>query len=47
MTQESIFKRILEILKHGEAVELHIERGMLVIVRISRKAEKTEFPIEK
>ena len=45
--QEKAFKRIMEILKRGETVELHIERGKLVIVRISRKAEKTDVSIDK
>ena len=40
-----IFMRILEILKSGDTVELKNEHGKLVIVRIKRKAEKTEFII--
>ena len=47
MLSENVLKRIMEILKRGETVELHIERGKLVIVRISRKAEKTDFSIDK
>lgn len=40
---EKVFQRIAEILKRGETVELHLEHGKLVIVKISRKAEKTDF----
>ena len=43
MLTPKIVNRIIEILKSGKTVELKIEHGRLVIVAISRKAEKTDF----
>lgn len=43
MLSQKIIYRIIEILKAGDNVELKIEHGRLVIVRIRRKAEKTDF----
>ena len=43
MLSQKIIYRIIEILKAGKTVELKIEHGRLVIVAISRKAEKTDF----
>lgn len=43
MFTQEIVRKIMAILKAGKTVELKIERGKLVIVAISRKAEKTEF----
>lgn len=43
MFTPKIVNRIIEILKAGKTVELKIEHGRLVIVAISRKAEKTDF----
>ena len=40
-----IYLKILEILKSGDTVELKNEHGKLVIVRIKRKADKTDFVI--
>ena len=45
MLSQKIIYRIIEILKAGKTVELKIERGKLVIVAISRKADKTDFVI--
>ena len=45
MLTPRIINRIIEILKAGKTVELKIEQGRLVIVTISRKAEKTDFII--
>ena len=45
MLTPRIINRIIEILKAGKTVELKIEHGRLVIVAISRKAEKTDFII--
>jgi hypothetical protein len=45
MFTQAIVRTIMGILKAGKTVELKIERGKLVIVAISRKAEKTEFVI--
>lgn len=45
MFTQKILGRIVEILKSGDTVELKIEHGRLVIVRIKRKAEKTDFII--
>lgn len=41
-----IVKKIVGILKSGDCVELKLERGKLVIVRIKRRAEKTDIVIE-
>ena len=43
MFTQEIVRKIMGILKAGKTVELKIERGKLVIVAISRKAEKTDF----
>lgn len=43
MFTQDIMRKIYAILKAGKTVELKNERGKLVIVAISRKAEKTEF----
>lgn len=43
MFTQEIVRKIMGILKAGKTVELKIERGRLVIVAISRKAEKTDF----
>lgn len=43
MFTQEIVRKIMAILKAGKTVELKIERGKLVIVAISRKAEKTDF----
>lgn len=43
MFTQEIVRKIMAILKAGKVVELKVERGKLVIVAISRKAEKTEF----
>ena len=45
MFTQEIVRKILRILKAGKTVELKIERGKLVIVTISRKADKTDFVI--
>lgn len=45
MFTQEIVRKIMEILKAGKTVELKIERGKLVIVAISRKADKTDFVI--
>lgn len=45
MSREAIIKRILDILRSGATVELHIEHGKLVIVKLNRKAERTEYQI--
>lgn len=45
MDRDAVFKRILDILRKGVTVELHMEHGKLVIVKIDRKAEKTEYQI--
>lgn len=41
-----IVRRIVGILKSGDSVELKLERGKLVLVRIKRHAEKTDIVIE-
>ena len=43
MFTQEIVRKIMAILKAGKVVELKVERDKLVIVAISRKAEKTEF----
>ena len=43
MFTQEIVRKIMAILKVGKTVELKIEHGKLVIVAISRKAEKTDF----
>ena len=43
MFTQEIARKIMAILKAGNTVELKIEHGKLVIVAISRKAEKTDF----
>ena len=43
MFTQEIVRKIYAILKAGKTVELKIERGKLVIVAISRKADKTDF----
>ena len=43
MFTQEIMRKIMDILKAGKTVELKIERGKLVIVAISRKADKTDF----
>lgn len=45
MSKDAIIKRIIDLLRKGETVELHVERGKLVIVKLSRKAEKTDYNI--
>ena len=45
MFTPKIICRIIEILKSGDTCELKVEHGRLVIVRIRRKAEKTDFVI--
>lgn len=45
MFTQEIVRKIMAILKAGKTVELKIERGKLVIVAISRKADKTDFII--
>lgn len=45
MFTQEIVRKIMSILKAGKTVELKIERGKLVIVAISRKADKTDFVI--
>ena len=45
MFTQEIVRKIMGILKEGKTVELKIERGKLVIVAISRKADKTDFVI--
>ena len=45
MFTQEIVRKIIGILKAGKTVELKIERGKLVIVAISRKADKTDFVI--
>lgn len=45
MFTQEIVRKIMGILKAGKTVELKIERGKLVIVTISRKADKTDFVI--
>lgn len=45
MFTQEIVRKIMDILKAGKTVELKIERGKLVIVAISRKADKTDFVI--
>lgn len=46
MITSDILKRIESLLLSGETVELHLERGRLVIVKVSRKAEKTELSLK-
>lgn len=45
MFTQDIVRKIMAILKAGKTAELKIERGKLVIVEISRKANKTDFVI--
>ena len=45
MFTQEIVRKIMAILKAGKTVELKIERGKLVIVAISRKADRTDFVI--
>ena len=45
MFPKEIVDKIMAILKSGDTCELKIEHGHLVIVRIKRKADKTEFPV--
>lgn len=45
MFTQEIVRKIMAILKAGNTVELKIERGRLVIVAVSRKADKTDFVI--
>lgn len=45
MFTAKIVSKILAILKDGDSCELKAEHGRLVIVRIRRKAEKTDFII--
>ena len=45
MFTQEIVRKIMGILKAGKTVELKIERGKLVIVAISRKADKTDLVI--
>lgn len=43
MFPTKIIMRIIEILKSGDTCELKLEHGRLVIVRLKRKADKTDF----
>lgn len=43
MFPTKIILTIIGILKSGDTCELKLEHGRLVIVRIKRKAEKTDF----
>ena len=45
MFTPKIMNKILSILKDGDTVELKIEHGRLTIVRVRRKADKTDFII--